>query len=559
MTLSSVMSCSRSVDKRLVLADTLMWTNPDSSLAILNAINRDSLTGDENRAYHALLLTQAQYRNYVTITSDTLIGKAVDYYSNNHNHEHYTRSLLYKGAAYEDMNNPIEAMKWYKQAEDNADTNDYRNLAQINMRMGIIYYNNFASQNLDLDKFCEALKYYNKLDDRRMEMICHAYIGNLLRNKNQDSARYHLTEAIKMAQSLKDSIEMFESTISLSDIYINNKDFLQAKNILTHCLYNFSDYTSDYLYYLLSRTYCGLNMIDSASFFFNKASIDNKDLQLKTVRLLTESEIFEAQGNFFKSKQCFKSYNLLADSLETNAILSKVIMAAKDHQEKSSAKKNYEIRKTRKYALLFAIILFLLFITVLYIANYMHKKRVRQLQRLFRSLRDDKNQRYEMVLSRLKLTEQNLELRENDLSILSSANKSLNKLLISHMSIMERLVKASYTEPEKKFEALFKEALDNYKSNCKIKELVDKYMGINCKGLKNIISNTPEINDEEREIIGLVALGFDYIDVAVIMGKKTNPMSTKFTRIARKLKSKTSLQRFVEEQKESSRSGSVSV
>ena len=84
--LSAAISCSRSVDKRLVLADTLMWTNPDSSLAILTAINRDSLTNDENLAYHALLLTQAQFRCNGNCTSDTLINIALDYYSDNHNH-----------------------------------------------------------------------------------------------------------------------------------------------------------------------------------------------------------------------------------------------------------------------------------------------------------------------------------------------------------------------------------------------------------------------------------------------------------------------------------------
>ena len=101
LTLSFVMSCSRSVDKRLELADSLMWVNPDSSLAILEAINRDSLQGEENLAYHALLLTQAQFRCYGNCSSDTLINFALDYYSDNHNQEHYTRSLLYKGAYYE--------------------------------------------------------------------------------------------------------------------------------------------------------------------------------------------------------------------------------------------------------------------------------------------------------------------------------------------------------------------------------------------------------------------------------------------------------------------------
>ena len=48
MLMACFMSCSRGVDKRLVLADTLMWTAPDSSLAILESINRDSLQGEEN-------------------------------------------------------------------------------------------------------------------------------------------------------------------------------------------------------------------------------------------------------------------------------------------------------------------------------------------------------------------------------------------------------------------------------------------------------------------------------------------------------------------------------
>lgn len=157
------MSCSHSVDKRLVLADTLMWTNPDSSLAILERINRDSLQGEENRAYHALLITQAQFRCNGNCTSDSLINIALDYYSDNHNRELYTRSLLYKGSFYEVHDNPIEAIKCYKNAEDNADSTDYRNLAQINFRMGMLYYNNYASNNLDLNKFKMAVHYYEIL------------------------------------------------------------------------------------------------------------------------------------------------------------------------------------------------------------------------------------------------------------------------------------------------------------------------------------------------------------------------------------------------------------
>ncbi len=179
--LSAALSCSRSVDKRLVLADSLMWVNPDSSLAILEAINRDSLQGDENQAYYALLLTQAQFRVDYAIPSDSLINLAVEHYSDNHNREHYTRALLYKGAFYEVNDNHVEAVKWYKQAEDNADSTDYRNLAQINMRMGMLYYNNYASNNLDLNKFKMAAHYYEILRDKKMTMAALEYCGNVIR------------------------------------------------------------------------------------------------------------------------------------------------------------------------------------------------------------------------------------------------------------------------------------------------------------------------------------------------------------------------------------------
>ena len=67
-------------DARLVAADSLMWTAPDSALATLTAI--DSLTGEGNLAYRDLLMTQARYKCYADITAsdDSAITRAIDYY-----------------------------------------------------------------------------------------------------------------------------------------------------------------------------------------------------------------------------------------------------------------------------------------------------------------------------------------------------------------------------------------------------------------------------------------------------------------------------------------------
>ena len=58
-----------------------MHTHSDSALALLQSISADSLTNDANRAYHALLLSQALDKNYIDKTDDSLINIAVTYYA----------------------------------------------------------------------------------------------------------------------------------------------------------------------------------------------------------------------------------------------------------------------------------------------------------------------------------------------------------------------------------------------------------------------------------------------------------------------------------------------
>ena len=119
-------------DSRLLLSDSLMNSHPDSAYEILKSIDACKLSGRCNKAYYALLYTQAQYKNVDSIHNDSLIDIAVDYYSGSSEREKYTRSLIYKGAALSDMGFPKDALEWYKKAEENADNYDYTNLGQKN-------------------------------------------------------------------------------------------------------------------------------------------------------------------------------------------------------------------------------------------------------------------------------------------------------------------------------------------------------------------------------------------------------------------------------------------
>ena len=71
----------RTQHSQLAKADSLMHAHPDSALALLQSISADSLTDEANRAYHALLLSQALDKNYIDKTDDSLINIAVAYYA----------------------------------------------------------------------------------------------------------------------------------------------------------------------------------------------------------------------------------------------------------------------------------------------------------------------------------------------------------------------------------------------------------------------------------------------------------------------------------------------
>ncbi len=72
---------NRQVSRNLQIARELMDSIPDSTYALVTAINPESLSG-EKRALHSLLLAHSRYRTYRDDTSDSLASDAVNYYSN---------------------------------------------------------------------------------------------------------------------------------------------------------------------------------------------------------------------------------------------------------------------------------------------------------------------------------------------------------------------------------------------------------------------------------------------------------------------------------------------
>ena len=133
LTLLLLIGChhNRAVSPRLVELDSLIAVAPDSAAALLEAIPSDSLFDTENRAYHALLLTQARYKAYIPATSDSTINIALAHYHDDGDYDRRIRSLIYKGCVMTELNQPDSAVYWFKAAETAASPSDHANLGHI--------------------------------------------------------------------------------------------------------------------------------------------------------------------------------------------------------------------------------------------------------------------------------------------------------------------------------------------------------------------------------------------------------------------------------------------
>ena len=542
--LTLVMGCGRSVDKRLVLADTLMWTRPDSSLKILTAINRDSLQDKENLAYHALLFTQAQFRCNGNCDSDTLINLALSHYSDNHIREHYTRSLIYKGSFYEVHDNPVEAIKWYKRAEDNADTTDYRNLAQINMRMGMLYYDNYASNNLDLERFKKSLLFYQKINDRPMYMFCLGVIGNLCRESNSPEAIKCLNEAKRIAVEIKDMPSYYNYQNELSMAYFLDSLFLEAKDAAMECVNNTTP--SNAILFNAANAYAALNKPDSASYYLAMVDTVAMSDYDRMMTAFARGYIYKALGN---EKDALFYNNLgtsISDTIKAKSSRNLIYEAENKINDELQSKRNKNISKQNLiFASLLAIVIILsiIFIINTVLKNHKFRKLVKELntnQFYVRELVKETQIAYEQLD---KERQESNQLKQQQRA-LSGNLDFLNHYFNSFNSLLNKCYNVKRGDFVKELELIIKQASADDKYWTIIIDVADKKTAGFISELNN---RTDILSQNEIKILSLVCLGYNNDAISTSTGYNRDSIKTIKTRIKNKINASENLDAFTKQ------------
>lgn len=412
-------SCGGHADRAsLVAIDSLIMKNPDSACELLAAYTADSLTTDDDRAYHALLTTIADYKAYRPATTDSIINIAVNHYDHDGaNQDKRMRSLLYKGCVMEELGDPELAMEYYKKAETACHINEYFHIGYINMRKALLYQYAY-NDSLAISQFKKAIQSFRKTTDKHYEAFCFNSMGILYcRSENYDSAALKLQQGLSLALEAKDSVNIIEGYNALCHMYYGLTRYRDVIDVSRQWFSICTDtitYRSNYD--IVSISFSKLGYPDSAETYLKMAPrplvVEDSISEMRAI-----AELALAKGDL----KTYIHYNEIAvnkgDSLLTASQADKIKAAEANYD---LAQKEVEhLTKQRLFIFIISILSILVLIVGFCVYIYRRREKYARME-----LEDAISH---VSSSRLQL-EQVLHENQNHLNDLKAQEEQLHKL-----------------------------------------------------------------------------------------------------------------------------------
>ncbi|MDE7127569.1 MAG: hypothetical protein K2O58_06725 [Bacteroidales bacterium] len=167
---------------------------PDSALAVLGNIDVEQLSGQAEKAKHAMLLSMALDKNYEDRTDFDILQPAIDWYENHGSPTDRLRTLYYQGRIYQNYGDNEKAMVCFVKALDAGEKSDdiitkARTLvAQGNIYKSLHKFDRMVNANLT------ASQYFIEAGLVNSHMNCLLRIFNGYSILNEYDQAYHYAE-----------------------------------------------------------------------------------------------------------------------------------------------------------------------------------------------------------------------------------------------------------------------------------------------------------------------------------------------------------------------------
>lgn len=356
----------------LAKAEAMMYRYPDSALHILQGIQPDIPSENEQYATWALLMTQAQYKNQIE-QSDSLINIAYSYFTKHDNAQRKALALYYKGILRHESHHAEDALSFYLEAATEIEkTNDYQLGFLINSVAGLMYL-------------------YRKLNDYAMEYFEKAH-HNAELSDNQTYIAFsfiYIARAFSQKKQYNKAIEYYEKAIKIGQVNnyptilasaMNETSFLflktgENKKALQYAKDCIKIKKTDQRIFSLGDTYRYLKMYDSAYFYLNQACLSPN---IHTARSAYQAlyYISQEEKDYKKAVEYSNKLWFYQDSIgKTDRNKALIEMQEKYDQQKIINENNLsQIKKDRIIRNVLIALIILSFIIA--ITNYLYQRKI---------------------------------------------------------------------------------------------------------------------------------------------------------------------------------------
>ena len=435
LTLISFFSCSKkNSDISIILdkAENCMEEHPDSSLNILNTLQLNSLTVKEDRARYALLKSMALDKNYVDVTSDSLISIALDFYKRYGSPDYKLKAFYYNGKVKMYAGDYEGAMENYIMAEKYiSDASDYIAIGRLyNAKMNVyrlIYDMEHAVKPAEMSAY-----YYSLAKDTTR------YITAL----NSLSSILLAADKYEILVNTFNQVELYEEYMTLSQkeaFYANKINYkIAVKDLsVTECIDNYlecfvnKEQIVDWI--VLARAYNELGEYTKAMDALEKYKKYNSKINPRYYYFA--SEIYNSVGNYELAYKHLK-YHQSNSSKKYNGIFNS---DAKFIEERYLGE---QLRKEQRYIIVILVLSVMMIglaavLVFIYVRNIliMRNNKLKEIQEQKCILDNEyekaiiEQNKLKALISKSKLTKDIVKLLEERMSI-------LNNFIVSDISGM---------------------------------------------------------------------------------------------------------------------------
>ena len=483
------------VDENASLADSLM-----------QLIDSHSIYDRGQRARYALLSTQAQYKNYRLITTDSLIMEAVRYYSINKNLNYRFLSYYYLGCAYMDMERNTDASVALAQAErmvDQIDNDYWKGL--LYSSLGLLFNRT--------DNFKLAEEYFIKSEEcyscagkelHRIYALCH--IGGVKKNQNEFDVADSIFRIVETeAQRVGDkplyndcvynrfSCAVYMNKLDSATIMMKNYDLLNDQDNpvfgyleVMALYYNHNkDYEKSGLYLEKARQ-CMITETDSIYWFY------------------VSSLLAESQGKYKEALDFYRSYIYIQNASLSALLNQPVAIAQRDYYRTASELEAIKFRNKITMLVASIIILTLIVCSGLF---YNRNKRL------------ETQKRIGLYLSTIEELTTQVSVDQNKISNL---NSQVREMFRQQFSSSDFLYTRYYEQIDdsKKAERLYrivKNQIDDFTSHKNIDKIDELLNGTFDGVMDDLLSSGLDLKEKDLLLLRFVLAGFSAKSIATLL------------------------------------------